>query len=317
MQVKLLLLSLLILFQACKTNSDATTKSLYDAQGRKVDESTANSSIPAWHALTPSEGITGIGALGVTFGVVDPDVCTAFLIDTGVPSAPAYAVTNAHCNFFQHLGTDMLKANEFRTDRKTDYFIVLNHFVSVPESKRQTIPFKRLAYITESTTDVAIFETTKSIAEVTRMGFRPLKLRPTRPKLGDRMRLVGIPLRTSTYDQQSLHISSCNRGDEVALRNGIYSAPQSVKHKCSSIPGFSGGPLLGDDGTVVLLNSHGTDDFSNDKPCTYETMPCEVRANGQVVVDKDMNYGQYVDGIAACFTKGVFDLSPKNCTLPK
>ncbi len=307
-------------FAGCRTAGDdaSSTKSLFDANGKKIDEAQANSDKPAWRPLEPSDGLSGIGVLGVTFVVVEPDVCTAFLIDTGVPTGPAYVVTNAHCNFFQHLGSDMLGATEFRVNQHTDYFINVNHYVSVPEEDRKKIEFKKLAYITESDIDVAIFETTKTIAQVTAMGYKPLKLSHARPAVGTRVGLVGVPLRTRDYDKQSLHISSCTVGEEVALKNGIYTAPHSVKHKCSSIPGFSGGPLVADDGTVVLLNSHGSDDFSNDAPCSYESMPCEVRADGSVFVDKDMNYAQYVDGFSDCFNEaGVFDLARQACRLQR
>ena len=308
---------LLGLGAACNTARDASAdKSLYDSHGDKIDESQTNSDLPAWRPLQPSDGLTAIGALGVALGIVDPDVCTTFLIDTGVPSAPAYALTNGHCNFFQHFGFDPLKATEFRLHQATDYFAVLNHYVSVPENDRVKIPFKDLTYVTESDVDVAIFATTKTIAEVKAMGYSPLHLSPVRPYVGQNIRLIGIPLRTAAYDHQSLYVSSCKVGDEVSLRNGIYAAPHSVKHKCSSIPGFSGGPLVADDGMVVLLNSHGTDDFSNDPACTYESMPCEIRASGELVVDKTTNYAQYVDGIAGCFNAaGLFDLTGPHCTL--
>lgn len=303
---------------SCRTRDESSsTKSLYDAAGRKVDESQANTAKPAWRELLPSDGFSGIGVLGVSFGVVSPDVCTAFLIDAGVASGPAYVVTNAHCNFFQHLGTDMLRADEYRVNQPTDYFLNLNHYVSVPEKGRVQVKFKQLTYITESGTDLAIFETVHTLAEMIAKGYKPLKLSRTIPAIGQNVRLVGVPLRTVSYDRQSLHISSCQVGEEVALRNGIYGAPHSVKHRCSSIPGFSGGPLIADDGTVVLLNSHGADDFSEAKACTYAAMPCEVQANGEVVVDRETNYAQYVHTIAGCFDRaGVFKLNLANCGLP-
>lgn len=131
-------------------------------------------------------------------------------------------------------------------------------------------------------------------------------------------RVAGVPLLYVHEEQKSLLISSCRVEDVVALKNGIYSAPKSVIHHCSSLPGFSGGPLLAASGEIALLNSHGVADESDDPPCSYETTPCEVLASGETRIDKTRNYAQYVDGLAGCFNAhGVFQLSPPACRLPK
>lgn len=314
-----IILSSLCLAACSVRNAESSpTRSLFDAQGNKIAESEANSALPAWRPLDPADGITGVGVLGASFVIVDKDVCTAFAIDTGVPSGPAYVLTNAHCNFFEHFGLDPLEAGEFRVDQATTYFASFNHFVAVPATQRRKLAFRRLAYVTESGMDLAIYEADATLAQVAGMGLQPLKLRSTRPQAGDTVRLIGVPLRTRDEDKQSLHISTCKVGGVVSLKNGIYTAPQSVKHECNSIPGFSGGPLLADDGAVVLINSHGTDDFSDDAPCTYATMPCEVSQSGETKVDRDVNYAQFVDGIARCFdAAGKFDLGQAECGLPR
>ena len=98
MKSTLILAGLALAVSSCRTSGeDSETKSLFDADGQKIDESEASSNQPAWRPLAPADGLTGIGLLGVDLSVVDPDVCSAFIIDNGVDTARAYVVTNAHC----------------------------------------------------------------------------------------------------------------------------------------------------------------------------------------------------------------------------
>lgn len=290
---------------------------IFDAAGKKIPDSDASTTKIAWRKFSQSnpEKISGIAVLGDnTIG----NVCTASYIDTGNPDGPAYVLSNGHCNFFEHWGFDPLRADEVRQNQTSSYFVTFNHHADVAAVERPVFKIRKLTYITESQTDVALYEIDTTQAELRKKGIRPLKISSVAPKKGDRATLIGIPLLNVDDDQKTLHASDCDLLETVALKNGIYDAPKSVRHRCASLPGFSGGPLVSS-GEIILLNSHGSaDDSRGDADCSYETRPCEVESGKKPVVREDLNYGQFVDGIAGCFGKdGKFDLSRNQCRLPK
>ncbi len=288
---------------------------VFDGAGNKIRDGEVIRSKPAWRDFNSNnpEKLSGVGVLGAPWV---GDVCTATLLDTGSASGPAYILTNAHCNFFAHWGLDFLRPDEVRTHRWTGYSVTFHHYMDLPASQRKSFSLKEITYITESRTDLAIYELNASLEELAKQGIRPVRVSKTRPAQGDRVKLIGVPLLYVAADQKSLHISDCALLEVASLKNGSYEAPESVRHQCASLPGFSGGPLLSSKGEIVLLNSHGSDDEAGDADCTYETRPCE-RVGGELVVRPELNYGQYVDRLPTCFHDGKFDLSLKACGLPK
>ena len=322
MKVLMLIAIVGVALGACKSLDSAATseqKSVFDAEGQRLPDHDADSNRVAWRPLRrEADGITGVGVLNAPILLAIPDICTASLIDTGATTGPAYVLTNSHCTFFEHWGFDPLKPDEFRTDRATSYYVTFNHFAGVPADLRMRYKLRRLTYTTEAGMDVAIMEVEATVAELLAKGIKPLKLRAKRPPFGEPVRLIGVPLVLVSEEKMTLQISECTIGRVAKLRNGIYSAPESVVHRCSSVPGFSGGPLLDAAGGIVLLNSHGATEDSSDPPCTYATRPCEVMPDGSEVVVVEANYGQYVDRMAGCFgPDGRFDLARPDCRLPK
>lgn len=291
-----------------------SSAAVFDRDGNHIPDWRAWSGHVDWEVVTPQDDLSGIGVLAVwPLG----DVCTASLLDSGPDDGPAYVLTNAHCNFFEHLGTDPLDPDEHRLDQPTSYHMVFNHYVDVPRAQRIQLPLRRLAYITEHHTDVALYELEASLGEVRELGLVPLALTSEPPEPGDRVALVGVPLLYVPGALQSLHRSYCDVQQTVVLRNGDYLAPDSVVHQCSSLPGFSGGPLLSAEHEILLLNSHGVDETLPLPDCTYESRPCEVLPDGSTEVRPERNYAQHVHGIGSCFDeRGRFGLELPGCALP-
>jgi MYXO-CTERM domain-containing protein len=288
---------------------------VFDAQGNQIPDLQAGDGQVDWVDVLPGTGYGGVGVLGIApIG----DVCTASLVDTGTDTGPAYILTNAHCNYFEDLGANPLGPTEYRVHQATSYYVTFNHFVSVPESQRVEYPLSELTYITEFDTDVAIYELGATLGELRARGFIPLPFVTQDPNVGETVTLVGVPLLYVPLGEMSLHKSDCPVGATVELLNGMYHAPFSVIHKCSSLPGFSGGPLLTQDFHIALLNSHGTDQtIPNIPDCTYESRPCEILSDGGEVVHPERNYAQQVAGFGRCFDgTGTFDLGQAGCTLP-
>lgn len=307
------------LYGCQQTKTLAQDKGIYDRDHNSLPIDQVNSSLVDWRALDKSrDGITGIGVLNLPAVVTSVDMCTAFLIDQHVDHAPAYIVTNAHCTL--HAVFAPLKTNEVRQNEDTSFEVVFNHFVSVPANQRKRYKLAKLVYYTEKGMDLAIFQLEKTLNRLKKDGIKPLTVSPKKPASGPNAHLVGIPLLRVPEDQKSLHITGpCRLFGNAHLKNGIYEAPRSVIHNCSSIEGFSGGPVIdAASGEVVLINSHGDAGDSTDAPCTYASRPCEVDANGATNVVPKRNYGQYLDAISRCFnTAGRFDVSRPTCDLPK
>ncbi len=294
---------------------DSSWAAVFDSQGNQVPDLQAGNGQVDWTAVVPGEGFNGVGVLGIDpFG----DVCTASLLDTGPDSAPAYVLTNAHCNYFEDFDANPLGVNEYRVNQPTSYYINFNHFVSVPASQRVRYDMQTLAYITEAGTDVAIYQLNATLGDLRSHGFSPLDVTDRDPPVGETVTLVGVPLLYVPTSWMSLQKSDCQVGDQASLLNGTYLAPHSVIHKCSSLPGFSGGPLVDSNFEIVLLNSHGTDETIPDiADCTYESRPCELLPDGGEIVHPERNYAQETAGFANCFdVNGVFDLTQPGCSLP-
>jgi hypothetical protein len=67
---------------------------IYDRSGQKIPDREVNSDRVNWQMLSAATGrkYNGVGLIEVGYGV-----CTGFLISTGSLNAPAYVLTNGHC----------------------------------------------------------------------------------------------------------------------------------------------------------------------------------------------------------------------------
>lgn len=292
---------------------------IFDKNGAVLPYSVASSDKVAWRPLEKSEGTSdGFSGIGVLRAAIVGDVCTAVAIDTGVAQGPAYLLSNAHCHYFFHWGFDFLGASEVRFDQATDYTVRFPLATNV----QVELPLKRIRYLTESGTDMVLYEMGMNITELTALGVKPLPFVRGKIKYGTPLRLAGIPLMYVNEEVRTLRISECKLGETVSLENTrttltesvTYLAPKSVVHKCSSLPGFSGGPLLTSNGEIALLNSHGADENSKDSDCSYASRPCEVSVTGRRVVRPERNYAQTLERIEGCFgSDGQFSPGIKGC----
>jgi hypothetical protein len=301
-----------------QTHSDS--RAVFDENGNHLPVSEADSEKVAWRPLDKSkDGITGVGILTLPILFGRQDMCTMFLLDTKVLTGPGYILTNAHCTL-HHLGLNALKSDEVRTNESTVYRAQFNHFVGVARRERIEFRIRKIVYYTEFGTDLAVFEIDSTLSDLIDRGIKPLSIDQISPNVGQKVRLIGAPLLRLNRDLRSLHITSeCQITGKANLKNGEYSAPNSFVHNCSSIEGFSGGPLI-DVKTekVVLINSHGDAGDSSDPICTYASRPCEVDENGGVRSVPEHNYGQLLDALPSCFNNaGVFNLELEECRLPR
>lgn len=292
---------------------------IFDADGHPISISEIANGKVAWRPLVKKkDGISGVGILAYPIPFYNVDVCTLFLIDTKNLDGPAYLITNAHCTLHK-IGFHPLAPNEVRMGEKTDYLATFNRYEGEPHSSHLSFLLEEISYYTEFGTDIAIFKAKTPLRDFVSAGITPLVLANEKPSLGTSLEIIGVPLLRVASHEKELHVSFCSLLGTANIKNGDYSAPDSVIHGCSSIEGFSGAPLLDPQShRVLLLNSHGAAGDSSDPICSYASQPCEVDSVGSKHLEIFHNYAQYLFTVAPCFNElGVFDLSQKRCGLPR
>lgn len=163
----------------------------------------------------------------------------------------------------------------------------------------------RLQYATMTGTDVAVYRSTSTYAQLAAKNVTPRPLAATHPS--DRTS-IDIP---SGYWKQ--HYGCAINGFVYQLKEGGYTMNDSIRYStCQTPHGSSGSPIVdATSGTVIGINNTGNDDGER---CTLDN-PCELDAAGNVSVHQGQSYGQQTYPLTACFTAGRIDLGLKGCTL--
>ncbi len=286
---------------------------IFDRDGNKIPDREVNSNRVNWKMLSSTAGrkYNGVGSLDVNYGV-----CTAFAIDiTNRPQAPAYIVTNGHC---QGTAARLPNPKDILVDRPSQSHFIINYFHDF-QSERVRIPVKRMVYGTMKDNDIAILELTKTQQELKELGITPLKIDPKPLRKGQPLVVVGIPSEGVTERLKFLHTATCTMGATVHIKEDAYSWSRSLRHNCSIVGGMSGSPMISrrTNRVVGIINTGVNDDAASQPECSINR-PCEVSSTGRINTFNRENYGQLVDRIPTCFNeKGIFDLDRSTCQLER
>ncbi len=291
----------------------AVNAAIFDQSGRKLPDHEVNSARVNWQMLSTAAGrrYNGVGLLEVNYGM-----CTGFLFSTGVhPKAPAYVLTNGHCQGNAH---KLPNNREIMVNRPTKTEFTVNYFHDF-KAARLTIPVKRLVYGTMKNTDIAILELTKTQQEIIAAGIVPLQIATTPPASGEPAIVVGIPSEGVKDELNFLHAVTCSTGELANVKEDVYNWKKSLRHRCSIVGGMSGSPMISlkTDRVVGIINT-GVNDNATKQPQCSINRPCEVAQNGLVQTFPQENYAQLVDRIPTCFNpQGIFDLAQSTCQLER
>jgi hypothetical protein len=292
---------------------DRVDAAIFDRSGRKIPDREVNSDRVNWQILSAATGqkYNGVGSIDVDYGV-----CTGFFIATGNnPKAPAYVLTNGHC---QGMLGDLPKQNEILLNRPSKTVFIVNYFHDF-KAERMTIPVKRMVYGTMKNNDIAILELTKTYQEMIRAGITPLALSDRPAQKGDPTLVVGIPSQGVKEKLSFLHAATCQTGDLVNLKEDVYNWKKSIRHNCSIVGGMSGSPMISlKTNRVVGIINTGVNDSAAKQPQCSLNRPCEVAPNGTIQTFDRENYGQLVDRIPSCFDReGKFEILQPQCQLER
>lgn len=243
--------------------------------------------------------------------------CSGTLIDTGVPTGPAYVLTNGHC-----VGDVGRSAQA--TTVGLEWFGTAEFLAAKGNADATlTVDVVGLEYSTMRHTDTAIVRLEPTLGELEGLGLKPVKITDSEPAVATMVVNVGVPVQGLDADAWVLRRGECALGAQHTLIESLWLWFGVWSNDCPGIiQGSSGSPLLtvGADGApsaiVAMINTTtwgGTP--ANGGACTINH-PCEVTADGAKMVEQT-SYAQSVAGIGKCFdSAGVFTLGGM-CPLPK
>lgn len=234
-------------------------------------------------------------------GITGPPGCNGSVIrtTTSKPHDPALMLSNGHC-----LQDQKPEPGAALTDKPVDFETTISDQQGYPAA---TAHANRLVYATMTGTDIALYRLDKTYKQLESDGAKVFMLSSTPVRAGD----------TLTMGLSNKNMPCTAEAIIPHVREGGYQEDNSIRYTtggdCYPVHGMSGAPLLSADRSTVLgiHNTHNDDGAD----CT-DNNPCEVAADGAITSTKDRAYGQQVNMINACMTKGSkLDLSRQDCTL--
>ncbi len=294
--------------------SNLAQAAIYDRNGKKLPDTEVNSSEVNWELLT-AEQDRNYNGIGMLEQEGDRGFCTAFFVNTGGDDkAPAYAITNGHCYDIPQFP----KAKEIIINRPSSMVLKLNYFVN-EEARFRPVGVRRIAYATMKGTDIAILELDTTFKQLVNEGFTPLKIDNVPAKVGEPVKVIGVPGFGMEPSRTYLHRANCEVRESVTIQEAIYQWDKSIRHRCSTIGGMSGSPMvsLKSNRVVAIVNTGVNDEALPQPECSWNR-PCEISNDGRVATFPDENYAQRVNTIPFCFdSKGMFNLNLPSCGLEK
>jgi hypothetical protein len=271
--------------------TDSTTPTAGSETGTTTPGAVDPSALPP--ALTNADGeneaLSGIGRLD-GFG----SSCTAFLLDVGPPSGPAYAMTNGHC-------VDLFDSTTVLHDEPVEGATAqFRLFADTPTAVAE-VPVAVVRYATMRGTDVAILE-----LGVTRSGVIGLASYPlgSLPAEGTELRVVGVPVADVASEEWFLRGSTCTAGGVSRLVEFNWLWDDAVSSDCAGIRGgHSGSPVFAGPTSAPRVHAivNTTSIGAASEAACFLGAPCEVTDSG-TSMEPARSYAMPVDAWEACFT---------------
>lgn len=242
--------------------------------------------------------------------------CTGTLIDTGVPTGPAYILTNGHC-------TGDVGRPAQSTTLAEEWFGTATFLAAKGnEDNHLVVDVVGLEYSTMRHTDTAIVRLKPTLGELTALGIKPIPLAKEEPDEGATVTNIGVPVQDLMPEDWVLRRGECTLGAQQTLIEFLWTWFGVWSNDCPGIiQGSSGSPLLslGADGAptsvVGMINTTTGGSSAAVGGACFLNRPCEVTADGPVMRE-NTSYAQSVAGIGACFDQqGKFAVGGE-CPLP-
>lgn len=231
------------------------------------------------------------GAAGVA-QVALSNRCTGVLVDTGVPSGPAYLLTAGHCAGGQEAGPNAVVVDRPVEQQEASFGRVLGGPPPVG------VPVVRTVWASMKHTDLAVVELEGTLGEQMAAGRSGYRLAAPQP--GSSVVNVGIPVQTIVDEADwVLRRSTCTVAEPVPVVEWRWSFGTMWAVDCPGVlGGHSGSPLFDGEGRVVALLTTTTLGAPDAVNCGLGE-PCEVTGD-DVTFRRGRSYAVPVSGVAAC-----------------
>ncbi|MCR6713006.1 MAG: serine protease [Demequina sp.] len=244
--------------------------------------------------------------------------CTGTLIDTGVPTGPAYVLTNGHC-------VGDIGRSAQGTTTALEWFGDAEFFRAEGNLENTyTVPVVELAYSTMRLTDTGIVRLDATLGELEQAGVNPVPIADAEPAGGASVVNIGVPVQDLMDYQWVMRKGACTLGEQHTLIEFHWLWQNVWSNDCPGIiQGSSGSPLFQTDAAgapaqiVAMINTTSWGTSQAEGGACAINRPCQVDADGTVTMVEETSYAQSVAGIGRCFDSatGEFSLSD-DCPLP-
>jgi V8-like Glu-specific endopeptidase len=238
-------------------------------------------------------------------GIVKLSNCSGSLVKfSGMPdTAKAIVMTNGHC---------IQKPGGYLAPGEVWLNKALAREMKIFDKAMNLFPIKttKILYATMTNTDVAYYELDKTYAQIkSATKVSPFLMDTLRPSIAQPIEII------SGYWDRGY---SCEIDNFIfKMKEGQWTWTDSIRYTagCDTIGGTSGSPIIAK-GEKRVIGINNTSNESGQR-CTVNN-PCEVSANGDVVAEQGVRYGQQTFNVYTCLTPDFkFDLTLAGCDLPK